>query len=264
MLILDCENPASALKSVAEIYGIATPAITAFLKAFDIEEYYEKHNPDDYGDRVLTTAFEKECHVKPKPLDYVCWFHLTRTLPHNNFSEGILPLPESLEIIWETLFAVFKGSSHCKNLADLKSRDLISERYQSRIKHQYLAGPYAVLVRDVAFRIKEIGFHDCLAMPETLTDICDKYQEIYQMSIFAPLQEKLIPCIVKFASDRKTGRDCIESAMYYLYVLEHNTRLTDSANTCFDGQNEKIPLGQIKSVEFLNNYLSDKKYRNLV
>lgn len=259
MLMLDCENPASALKSVAEIYGLATPEITAFLKTFDIETYYAKHNPDDYPDCVLTAAFEEKYNVEPQPLDYVCWFHLTRTLPRNNFSAGILPLPESLEIIWETLFAVFKGSPHCKNLADLKSQDAISERYESRIKRPYLAGPYAVLVRDVAFRTKEIGFHDCLAMPETLTDICDRYQEIYQMNIFAPLQKKLMPCIVKFASDRKTGSDCIESAMYYLYVLEHNARLTDSANTCFDGQNEKIPSGQIKSVEFLNNYSSDKK-----
>jgi len=39
--------------------------------------------------------------------------------------------------------------------------------------------------------------------------------------------------------------------LYYLYVLEHNEQLTESANTCFDGQNEKISPKQIKSVEFL-------------
>ena len=259
MLILDCENPASTLKSISGIYGIAAQDIVAFLKAFDIEEYYEKHNTDDYGDRVLTAVFEKECNVKPGALDYVCWFHLTRTLPRNNFSAGILPLSESLDIIWETLFTVFKGSPHCKNLADLKSQDAISERYESRIKRPYLTGPYAVLVRDVAFRVEEAGVHDYLAMPETLTDICDRYQEIYKMNIFAPLQEKLVPCIIKFGSDRKIGRTCIESALYYLYVLEHNKELKDSANTCFDGQNEKVLPAQIKSIEFVNDHSSGRK-----
>jgi len=250
MTILDCENPASALKSISEIYGIADPEIAAFLKAFDIETYYAKNNPDDYGDRVLATVFEKEYNVKPKPLDYVCWFHLTRTRPENDFSEGILPFKEALDIIWQMLFTLFKETPHYKNLADLKSRP-INERYESRIKRPYLGGPYAVLVRDFAFRSEEAGFHDWLAMPETLTDICDKYQEIYKADIFGQLQEKLVPCIIKFVSDRKIDRSCIESALYYLYVLEHNEQLTESANTCFDGQNEKISPKQIKSVEFL-------------
>ena len=251
MLILDCENPASTLKSISTIYGIPDREIAAFLKAFDIEKYYEKNITDDYPDRVLTAAFEAKYNAEPKPLDSVCWFHLTRTLPGNNFSAGILPLPASLNILWETLFMLFKDSPHSQNLKNLKSLDLISERYQSRIKHPYLAGPYAVLVRDVAFRAKEIGFHDNLAMPETLTDICDRYQAIHKVNIFAQLQEKLVPCIIKFVSDRKIDRSCIESALYYLYVLEHNEQLTESANTCFDGRNEKISPKQIKSVEFL-------------
>ena len=252
MLILDCENPASALKSISAVYGISAQEIVEFLKAFDIGKYYEKNLSDDYPERVLTAAFEEKYNTEPGPLDSVCWFHLTRTLPGNNFSEGILPLPESLNILWETLFMLFKDSPHCENLKALKSQDLISERYQSRIKHPYLAGPYAVLVRDVAFRAKEIGFHDNLAMPETLTDICDRYQAIHKVNLFAQLQEKLVPCIIQFNDDRKTGRDCIESAMYYLYVLEHNARLTDSANTCFDGQNGKVSQKQIKAVEFLS------------
>ena len=252
MFVLDCENPASTLKSISAIYGIPAQEIVAFFKAFDIGKYYEKNITDDYPDRVLTAAFEEKYNVEPKPLDSVCWFHLTRTLPGNNFSAGILPFPESLNILWETLFTLFKDSPHCKNLKDLKSQDLISERYQSRIKHPYLAGPYAVLVRDVAFRVNEIGFHDYLAMPEPLNDICDRYQAIHKVNIFAQLQEKLIPCIVKFNDDRKTGRDCIESAMYYLYTLEHNARLTDSANTCFDGQNGKVSPKQIIAVEFLS------------
>ncbi|MFA6101854.1 MAG: hypothetical protein WCV67_07960 [Victivallaceae bacterium] len=250
MLILDCENPASALKSISEIYGMEIPEIVAFLKAFDIEKYYENNAAGDYPDRVLAAAFEKKYNVEPMPLDYVCWFHLTRTLPRNSFPEGILPLPQALDILWETLLALFGNSPHCRNLADLKAQGLINERYESRIKRPYLAGPYAVLVRDIAFRPEEAGFHDWLAMPEIMTDICDKYQETYKVNIFDQLQKKLAPCIVKFVSDRKTGRDCIESALYYLYVLEHNERLTESANTCFDGQNEKIPHGQIKSIEY--------------
>ena len=137
MTTLDCENPASTLKSISEIYGIAAPEIVAFLKTFDIEKYYAKNNPDDYPDCVLTAAFEKEHNVKPKPLDYVCWFHLTRTHPLNNFPEGIIPFKEALNIIWQMLFTLFKDTPHYKNLVDLKSGP-INERYESRIRRPYL------------------------------------------------------------------------------------------------------------------------------
>ena len=67
--------------------------------------------------------------------------------------------------------------------------------------------------------------------------------------IYDEVTKPLVPCIVKFWSTRQMGRGCAEVAVYYLYCLKHNQDLNYHTNTCFNGNNLRIPREQIVKVE---------------
>jgi hypothetical protein len=112
-----------------------------------------------------------------------------------------------------------------------------------------LGGPYAMLVRESAFRAREMGNHDYLWLPEIMEDICNGYRVAYGDVIHERLCNALTPFIVKFWSTRILGKNCVESAMYYLYSTAHEEELCDLANTCYDGANSRVPPERIVCVE---------------
>lgn len=249
MLSLDCESRASALDSLASIFGLSEKSIENFLCGFDIEDHYKRNEPPHSGDRELRLVLETRLRCSAAPLDRVYWFHLTRALPTSDFAHGIQPLTTALDHVWETVLHVFHETQHQPRLTKMKELGVPNSHYQLKTAKPLHAGPYAMLVRDVANRSKDIGNHDYLWLPEIMEDICNGYQTEYGESIHDELNKALVPVIVKFWSAKQRGIGCVEAALYYVYLSLHGHKLTMHANTCFDGKNELIPREQIIRVE---------------
>ena len=109
MKILDCESIDSMYASLEMITGITKNELIAFFNEFDLEGYFEKH-PDFYGyaQDLFQIKLEKMAKTNLQ-FDSTTWFHLTRTYKENNFSQGILPLGENIEFIWDFLFRLQEG-----------------------------------------------------------------------------------------------------------------------------------------------------------
>lgn len=251
LIVLDCESVESTFKSISKIYSVKLNDIEDFLINLDIEEYFREHDPSDYGDKVLIDLFEKEFNKTSRSLDYVSWFHLTRTSRDNDFRDGILPLHHTLEEkIWPTFFKIFRGTKHLTRLKHMKKQGVDNRHYNMKTKHEYLGGPYALLIYNKKFEgtFVKTGF---LEFPEIIEDICNGYQNSYNESIHNTVKNSLVPCIVKFKSRRRLNRSYISGALYYLYKICHKEELSIHSNRCFDGEGKLIPYEDIIKIEYL-------------
>ncbi|MCU7835620.1 MAG: hypothetical protein KZQ83_10260 [gamma proteobacterium symbiont of Taylorina sp.] len=248
MIYLDCENINSTMDSLAQIYGVTCQDIESFFQSFDIERHYEINEPNDSGDRELRNVFEATIGCEPKKIERVHWFHLTRTLPETDFKEGILPLSRSLDNVWSTFFNVFCDTVHFKNLKELSEKGVSDFQFNLKSGNSEHSGPYAMLVKEVAYQPKDIGNHDYLWLPEIMEDICNGYKKDYGVSIHTYLNEHLKPKIVKFWSDSNTSMSCIESALYYAYLKSKSEKLSSNANAYYDGKNIEIFPDQIVQI----------------
>lgn len=249
MLILDCESRNTALASVAQIYRIDAGRIDSFFAGFDLEEHYERFDPPRPGDEELRRVFESEFSSRPLPLDRACWFHLTRAPRGETFAEGVLPLTASIDKVWMAVLKVFQGTRHEARLASLRASGVPGFHYHLKVGDPFHAGPYAMLVRDVASRANEIGNHDYLWLPEIMEDICTGYQERFNECLAEHLSAALVPTVVKFWSATQKGDYCVQAALNYLYRTVHNKPLNIDANTGYDGNNVTIPPNQIICIE---------------
>ena len=251
LITLDCEDIETTLISLENIYKIKRGDIKFFLINLNLDEYYKTDNRLPPGDIVTLTLFEKNFGLLKNKIDYVYWFHLTRTFKKNTFPEGIKPLGDVLDDIWNLVLNIFKDSKYYKNILELKNAHVIDFQYDMKTKDSLHWGPFAILIKEIAFKAKEAGNHDYLKTPEIIKDICNGYYEKYKETIYDEVTNSLFPCIVKFKSSKRTGRDCIEAAMYYLYCKFHNEDLSRNSNTCFDAENSVIPPENILKIEFL-------------
>ncbi len=258
MLILDCESRSAALGSIAAIYGVATDSIDDFLRTFDIDAHFLEVGPLRSSCQELSIVFESRFNLIPKPIDRVCWFHLTRVAPSEKFSAGVQPLSTSLEYVWQTVLNVFKESPYYSNLLVMKRDGVPNFHYTAKIGNSFHGGPYAMLVRAVAECPVEMGNHDYLRLPEIMEDICNGYLQAHGEYIHDQLMQALQPTIVKFWSTKDLGFGCVESALYYLYLTAHDERLNLWCNTCFDGENEAISSEQIICVEESQGFFSNR------
>ncbi len=249
MIALDCESRHSALESLSAIFGVSPAILDGFLTEFDLDEHFETHDPLNYGNRELRLVLEHRLNVVAAPLDRVYWFHLSRTLPDTDFADGIQPLAKALDPVWRTLLHVFSGTPHEERLIQMKEAGVPSFQYRLKVGSPKLAGPYAMLVRESAFRSREMGNHDYLRLPEIVEDICIAYTALFGEEIQPDLNNALVPTIVKFWSSETLGIDCVEAALHYLYATGRGLPMDLNSNTCFDGRNEVVPPERIASVE---------------
>jgi hypothetical protein len=103
---------------------------------------------------------ESHLQCKIKTIDTVAWFHLTRTVPGSKFAEGILPLGVRLDASWRMLIAIPGDTSRSQNLSTLQKLGLPNYLYQMKATGPLHFEPYAMLVRESAFRSREMGNHD--------------------------------------------------------------------------------------------------------
>lgn len=249
MITLDCESRDVALWSLSRIYEVPEREIDAFLKGTDLERHCAEGDPQHPAHRELTLLLERALGCAPSAIDRVFWFHLTRAKYDAGFASGILPLNQALPSVWDTILHIFKGTEHERPLQRLREKGIPNFQYRLKVGNRLHAGPYAMLVRESAFRSQEMGNHGYLWLPEIVEDICNGDHDSSGVAIHDTVCASLIPYVVKFWSRKQTNQSCVEAAMYYLYRTAHGQKLSDYANTCFDGEGCAIPREQIVKIE---------------
>ena len=249
-MLLDCENLEKAAHSLCGLFRCSEGDIQNELLQINIEQVYEHRGPDctpaQFLYRHLVSVFGEPHHPQG-----ICWFHLTRTSCANKFHEGILPLGMALPSIWEMILSMFRHSQHFSRLQVMKKEGVSNYHYKLKATNPFHWGPFAMLVRDVAFVPERLANHDYLRLPEIIEDICDGYRAKYGISIHKEVVSALVPCIVKFVARGNIGVVGIAPAIYYVYRGMRGEPISDYANTCFDAGGKVIPRADILKIEYI-------------
>lgn len=255
-LVLDCESFEVALESLARIFQTTSVHLKALLASKEIGAYYEIHWRElpDFKDYVYAVA---ETHFgSPLALDVVCWFHTTRVLAGTTFSEGILPLNAALPHLKARLIEAVDDIVVRDQLRHaLESGGVADHHYFNKSQNSMHWGPYAILVREVAFHATKLSQHDYLGMPEIIEDICNGFAKTSGVDLIGVFTEKLKPAIVKFTSATNHDESCVATALCYVYSKVHEGAPCANSVSCFDGKNNPVPPQDIQKVDFVDTSL---------
>ena len=253
--VLDCEDQESTANSLSGLFGCSTADLFDQLINFDLERIYEEDDPHCPADEFLFKKLTSILGPPDKP-EGICWFHLTRTFPENNFSEGILPLGMAIDTIWKTILRIFEETQHFLSLQSMRQNGVKNYHYQLKVPDPLHWGPFAMLVKESAFHAHEIGNHDYLELPEIIEDICNAYLNKSGLSIHAEVGKILVPCVVKFRREAENGLRGIGPAIYYYYKSIRKESFSRNANTCFDAGGKIIPRENILKIEYQDEHLT--------
>lgn len=251
---IDCDSKDKVFQSLSNGFACDSDQLRSILLELDIEKIYEKDrkNIDIRADEYLYEYVIKQLG-NHKPLKRVSWFHITRTTRQNDFKDGIIPLVDCLDRIWSMLKDIPTDKVIKNNLKALKNNGVPNCLYRLKHNNQVLSGPYAWLVKDIAFNANDLGQHDYLGMPEIIEDICNGYEKKFGESIFEIYQSFLVPKIVKFQSSKRIDTGCVNTALYYAYEVVRSNQPSHNCVTCFDGKGSKIEPELIVSVTTVEN-----------
>lgn len=252
-VVLDCESFEAALESLARIFQTTPANLKALLSSKEIGAYYDIHWRElpDFKDYVYAVAETRlGCSLA---LDGICWFHCTRILAGTTFSEGILPLNAALPSLKARLIDAVDDIVVRDQLRNtLESGGVADHHYFNKSQNSMHWGPYAILVREVAFHATKFSQHDYLGMPEIIEDICNGFAKTSGVDLIGVFTEKLKPAIVKFTSTTNQDQSCIATALCYVYSTIHEGAPCANSVNCFDGKNNPVPPQDIQKVDFVD------------
>lgn len=246
---LDCESEEYVFQSLCEGFTCSRDNLINILLELDLEKIYQDNwEKIDVPSEEYLYNYAIDNIGNHKQLEVVNWFHLTRTAKANEFNDGIIPLGGALERIWPMLIDIAHDSVIKQNLKLLKENGVPNFLYNTKHNDPFHWGPYAVLIKDTAFRSSKLAQHDYLRIPEIIEDICNGYEEKYGESIINMCEAALVPKIVKFKSNKRIDTGCIEAALYYAYEAARGNPPSSNCITCFDSECVKIEPESIASV----------------
>ena len=155
MNALDCESLESTYASIETILEITQDKIKKVFKELDFDSYQNGSlNPNCDPEKEIYYHLKE--HTRTEPIiDKVYWFHLTRTVKTNNFGGGILPLGQVVNSIWDFLFTLVKDEitlNEWKKIQGNLENGRSAKLYNLKVNKQNLRGPYAFLIRELAFK----------------------------------------------------------------------------------------------------------------
>lgn len=245
MKILDCESVDSTYESIQSILEVDRGVIDEVFAELNIEQFLgencgERIFPEDVVPSALTNRSKL-----PGTFDQTCWFHLTRTFKGNQFENGLLPLPQIINTIYDFLFSLVRD-----RLSREQWNKFIEELYEDSFHRSQITGargPDAFLIRDIAFRG---GIHDYLRVPEIISDICYAFNKTFGFDLLTKFLDNTKPCIVKFSSDMSRAED-FRKAVYYIYLVHHGSEFGSECDIARTGLGTPIPMDQIVRIDFL-------------
>ncbi len=257
-LVLDCESFETAANTLAQIFQTTPESLKALLSVKDIGAHYEIYWRElpDFHDYIYAIA---EKHFgSPRSLDAVCWFHTTRILPGTTFSEGILPLDAALPALKVRLIdAVEDAHVREKFRIALNAGAIADHHFSNKTNDSLHWGPYAILVRAVAFCPSKLCQHDYLGMPEIIEDICNGFKKTSGVDLTNEFRAKLKPAIVKFTAVPDYDVAYIATALCYVHSMLQEGAMDTNSVICFDGENNPVPPADILSVKIVDGAMAE-------
>lgn len=252
-IVLDCETFETALVSLASAFQATPDNLHELLSREEIATYFETNCQNPLGFKEYVYAIVERVFGSPLPLDEVCWFHTTRILPGTTFSEGILPLGAVFPSLKEGLIEAIDDVHVREQVRSALDSGVIADfHYCNKTQNQMHWGPYAILVKEVAFHSERLSQHDYLGMPEIIEDICNGFQETSGIELMPIFREKLKPAIVKFVDVNNDYEESyIATALSYVYSKIHEDVPCGNSVACFDGKNNPVLPQHISNVEFV-------------
>lgn len=246
MFILDSDSYESSLESLCNGFSCTPEQLHNVLQSIDIDKIYNDENPDMPSEEYLYEHVISKLG-NHKKLNLVYWFHTTRTLPSNNYENGILTLSLVLSHIWNILIENAPNKTIKKDLEFKKINGISNYQYNLKTTDTFSDGPYGILIKEVSLHAKRLSQHDYLAIPEIIEDILD-----YNETLLAHYRKILVPKIVKFKSTKYLDNACIKTTLFYLYRKVRNHKIDMNSILCFDGEGEVIVYEDIINVEIVN------------
>jgi len=260
MKTLDCETYETTLASIAKIYELNETTVIALLESIQFTLYDWRKIPfEDYIFKEFELAIGKNGTA-----DRTIWFHLTRCKSGNMFEDGILPLNLMLPKIHEEVDSLIDSfTKKEKQKASPKSTfGRGDSQYGLKTSNPIHWGPYAMLMKQVAFVPTLVGNHDYLEVPEIVEDICNGLDSNTNSKVLAAYKKSTTPCIIKFWVNG-LDRRCLVPAVCYLYNNIINEEFSRLCNTCFDAGGVVIPNAQILKIEYLSKKNIGRKVKEL-
>lgn len=134
MVSIDCHSFNSTLYSISKLYEVNEKDLQEFLLSTDIDDYFPKHNPNNTGDEILLNLFEKKFGKAKQTIDKIYWFHLTSSLENTDFKEGLLPLENAIEHVWNNLESILHNTPHLINIKYLRKKGVPSYEFMMKFK----------------------------------------------------------------------------------------------------------------------------------
>jgi len=256
MKVLDCESFHDTLFSLENITSINSEDILDFLMCFDMDDFYQRNPLYETGDKIILNKFKKQFNPVMS-YDQSNWFHLTRVYKNEDFKSGILPLIDVVESKWDKLYSLISDiiSEHEWNKFRINMENGLlgphSSLYKFRTSNTDFEGPYAISIRETAFKTDKIRHHNYLAVPEIIRDICICFEHYYGHDLFSEYKKNSVPCIVKFKTEFSEP-ELLGKVMFYMYQTVHNKELNSNCKTNYNANGTRIPPEDILKIEYLN------------
>ena len=245
---LDCETNEIARISVANILGITEADLVTYLRNFTFKK-------TDGVEVLFNSMLEK--FGKLWGFSHTAWFHLTRCLPGCFFTNGLLPLSEVIDDIWNLLFSICKypisrsdWNKFRKQIENCRGKRH-SDIYRVRTTRQTQNGPDAILIGDINFNRTVCQAHFLDEGPEFVMLICQEFKVEYGHDLLNDFKENTKPCIVKFTT-HDSDFDSLLAAIHYIYEIEQQEPFFGIAqSTCYLGKGRPIPPEFIKKIMYV-------------
>ncbi|PEF94031.1 hypothetical protein [Bacillus cereus] len=258
MKVLDCTTVSTMYESLENILGLSKQEIQKFFSDFKSKLHPYDTPYDKTNDKLLLEQIKKLIRKTDINYDRTVWFHGTRT--NNDFKDGILPLGEVIENIWDNLYKLVQKEISLEMWTEFRSNvenGLGGDgayHYNLKINLKKAWGPYGLLIREITFippeKFSDVGNHNYIKIPEIIEDICLEFDKKYQLNLKERFEDNSSKCIVHFYTFN-TKEKYIGSALHYLYLCFHDFEMDNNCSIAFDGEGVKVPSEHILSVELL-------------
>ncbi len=247
IMTLDCESFESTLGSLSNIFDANPQSVLQFLKSETPEKNENvKHSLDEAIYKKFKDAFPGSPNHS-----HTFWFHVTRVQTPGAFLEsGILPTdPSRANQIWNFLRSLLISSGSNNDVRNFDSKNFLNESsvFIYKLDNPRNYGPFAMLIREPAFKPKPAGYHDDLRFPEIVEDICQAYGGELGQTLIQLYQSATISCIVKISSQRLAPH-YLRVAIFYLWTVVQGLEMDHRTNTGVNFRRRILP-SRIVSIE---------------
>jgi hypothetical protein len=245
---LDCETNETARISVANILGIAQADLVAYLRSFTFKK-------NDGVEVLFSSILEKFGQVWG--FSHTAWFHLTRCLPRCSFANGLLPLSDVTDDIWNFLFSICKYPISKRDWDEFRKQiescrgKKHSDIYRIRTTLHTQNGPDGILIGDINFNRTVGQAHFLDEGPEFVMLICQEFKAEYGYELFNDFKANTKPCMVKFITP-DSDVDSLLAALNYIYEIEQPEPIFGiTQSTCYLGKGRPVSPEFIQKIVYV-------------